>query len=146
MALIFAWFVDNSTKAVFGYHMPKGVKGNNHNPNGRPKGTPQPSTTVGWAKIADIRSYSKQWTHEAVEVTLAIMRDVAAPPNTRLAAAQALLDRGWGKSAQIVEATVNHYERMSDDELIRIVEGTVIATGPNSGRVELEEIEEDLPE
>lgn len=79
-----------------------------------------------------------------MDVTLSIMRDVAAPPSSRLAAAQAILDRGWGKSAQIVEATVNHYERMSDDELIRLVEGTVVATGPNSGRIELEDEPEDL--
>jgi hypothetical protein len=121
-------------------------KGKTNNPNGRPKGKPNPSTQVGWARIADIRAYSKQWTEEAVDVTLAIMRDVAAPPSSRLAAAQAILDRGWGKNAQIIEATVNHYDRMTDDELRLLVEGTVIATGPNSGRVEFEGESEELSE
>ena len=126
--------------------MPKGVKGNNHNPNGRPKGTLQPQTTVGYKTIADIRAYCKQWTFDAVDVTVKILKDEGATPSARLVAAQMLLDRGWGKSAQIIEGTINHYDRMSDDELIKLVEGTVVATGPNSGRVEFEEVEEELPE
>ena len=126
--------------------MPKGVKGNNHNPNGRPKGSLQPQTTVGYKTIADIRAYCKQWTFEAVEATVEILRDKGATPAARLVAAQMLLDRGWGKSAQIIEGTVNHYDRMSDDELRLLVKGTVVATGPDSGRVELEGIAEELPE
>lgn len=126
--------------------MAKGVKGNNHNPKGRPVGIPQPQTVVGYKTIADIRAYAKQWTFDAVKVTADILNDVSAPPNARLVAAQMLLDRGWGKSAQIIEATVNHYDRMSDDELRLLVEGTVVATGPNSGRIEIEEIEDDVPE
>lgn len=126
--------------------MPKGVKGNNHNPNGRPKGTLQPQTTVGYKTIADIRAYCKQWTFDAVDVTVKILKDDGATPAARLVAAQMLLDRGWGKSAQIIEGTISHYDRMSDDELIKLVEGTVVATGPNSGRVEFEEVEEELPE
>lgn len=122
---------------------PKGVSGN---PKGRPPGRPNPSTQVGWARIADIREYAKQWTEEAVDVTVSIMRDVSAPPSSRLAAAQAIIDRGWGKAVQAVDATVNTYERMSDAELIKIVEATVIKTGPDSGRVEFEDEPDGVPE
>ena len=124
--------------------MAKGVKGNNHNPNGRPKGSLSPQTTVGYKTIADIRAYCKQWTFEAVEATVEILRDKGATPAARLVAAQMLLDRGWGKSAQIIEGTVNHYDRMSDDELRLLVKGTVVATGPDSGRIELEGESEEL--
>jgi hypothetical protein len=126
--------------------MPKGVKGNNHNPNGRPKGSLSPQTTVGYKTIADIRAYCKQWTFDAVKTTVEIMNDVGATPQARLVAAQMLLDRGWGKSAQIIEGTINHYDRMSDDELRLLVKGTVVATGPDSGRIELEGVAEELSE
>lgn len=120
-------------------------KGTN-NGNTRPVGIPQPSTTLGWTKIGDIRTLAKTWSEDAIATLAEVMKDKAAPPNARVVAAQALLDRGWGKSAQIIEATVNHYDRMSDDELIKLVEGTVISTGPDSGRIEFEEEPEELPE
>ena len=114
--------------------------------NHRPVGTKNPSTRVGWKMVGDVRLLAKEWTFEAIETLAEVMKDKASPPASRVAAAQSLLDRGWGKSAQIIEANVNHYDRMSDDELKLLVEGTVVNTGPNSGRIELEEIKEELPE
>lgn len=122
------------------------VKGKSGNPKGRTPGTQTPLTIYGHKTIADIKAHCKQWSHEAVEVTLEIMRDKASAPQARLVAAKMLLDRGWGKDAQIIEGTINHFDRMSDNELRLLVEGTVVATGPDSGRIELEEVEEDLPE
>lgn len=121
-------------------------KGKTNNPKGRPVGILTPQAKVGWVGVMDVRLLAKEWTHDAIKTLAEIMNDKAANPSARVAAAQNLLDRGWGKSAQIVEATVNHYDRMTDDELKLLVEGTVIATGPNSGRIELEEVEEELPE
>lgn len=119
-------------------------KGKTNNPKGRTVGIPSPQTKVGWVGVMDVRLLAKEWTHDAIKTLAEIMNDKAANPSARVAAAQNLLDRGWGKSAQIVEATISHYDRMTDDELKLLVEGTVIATGPNSGRIELEEESEDL--
>lgn len=50
------------------------------------------------------------------------MRDPDAPPVTRIAAAAHLLDRGFGKPTQHVEATIDRkIEIMSDDELLAII-------------------------
>ena len=121
-------------------------KGKTNNPKGRTVGIPTPQTKVGWVGVMDVRMVAKEWTRDAIATLAEIMNDKAANPSARVTAAQSLLDRGWGKSAQIVEATINHYDRMSDDELKLLVQGTVVSTGPNSGRIELEEIEEELPE
>ena len=53
------------------------------------------------AKFVDIRSYARKFTVEALE-TLAHVRQPKAPPAARVMAANALLDRGWGKAAQLV--------------------------------------------
>jgi hypothetical protein len=36
------------------------------------------------------------------------MNKVSAPESARVAAAQALLDRGWGKATQFIEAETTH--------------------------------------
>lgn len=115
------------------------VKGQSGNPKGRTVGSQNPVTTLGYKTIADVRAYCKQWTADAVATAVEIMNDKGATPAARLVAAQMLLDRGWGKSAQIIEGTINHFDRMSDDELIRVIEGTVVSDSPNSGRIEFEE-------
>jgi hypothetical protein len=38
------------------------------------------------------------------------------PGSARIAAAIAILDRGWGKPTQAVEANVSVFDRMTDDE------------------------------
>lgn len=49
---------------------------------------------------ADIRSLARSHTEAAVRTLAGIMRQPKAPAAARVAAAQALLDRGWGKPAQ----------------------------------------------
>jgi hypothetical protein len=45
-----------------------------------------------------------------------------AAPAARVAAAQSLLDRGWGKAAQVVDMTVRHSaDQLSDNDLATIV-------------------------
>lgn len=61
-----------------------------------------------------------------------IMDQNDAPPAARVSAAQALLDRGWGKPAQTVDMTVRKQiaKELSDDELAGI------ATGRGEGAAE----------
>jgi hypothetical protein len=49
---------------------------------------------------ADIRSLCQAYTHEGIRVLASIMRLPEHPAAVRVAAATALLDRGWGKPAQ----------------------------------------------
>ena len=60
------------------------------------------------------------------------MANDEAPPAARVSAAQALLDRGWGKPAQTVDMTVRKQiaKELSDDELAGI------ATGRGEGAAE----------
>ncbi|NIA67787.1 hypothetical protein HBA54_04215 [Pelagibius litoralis] len=48
----------------------------------------------------DIRSLARTHTEAAVKTLVGIMNQPKAQPAARVAAANALLDRGWGKAAQ----------------------------------------------
>ncbi len=49
---------------------------------------------------ADIRSLARSQTEKAIKVLVGIMSQSKDPAAARVAAANALLDRGWGKAAQ----------------------------------------------
>ena len=66
-------------------------KGQSGNPKGRPKGH------------GDVRELARAHTEQAVATLAAIMNDPSAAPSARTSAAQALLDRGWGRISQTVE-------------------------------------------
>jgi hypothetical protein len=53
---------------------------------------------------ADIRSLARSHTESAIKVLAGIMNQADANAAARVAAAQALLDRGWGKPTTTVEA------------------------------------------
>lgn len=53
----------------------------------------------------EIRSLARSHTETAIRTLAGIMRQDKAPAAARVAAAQALLDRGWGKPAQPIEGT-----------------------------------------
>jgi hypothetical protein len=50
--------------------------------------------------LADIRSLARGHTETALNVLAGIMNEAKAPHAARVSAAQALLDRGWGKAVQ----------------------------------------------
>ena len=91
-----------------GRPFPKGVSGN---PGGRPK------------VLGDVQELARQKSPEAIETLSKIMRDEKAAPAARVAAANALLDRGYGKPTQPISQTVAKVDpsSLSDGELAAIV-------------------------
>lgn len=68
------------------------VKGKSGNPGGRPK------------EAADVKALAREYTTEAVEKFIHLMRN-GEDERTQLAAASALMDRAYGKPAQALEHT-----------------------------------------
>ncbi len=56
----------------------------------------------------EIKSLARAHTHGAIKVLAGIMNEKAAPHSARVAAANALLDRGYGKAPQHFSADVTH--------------------------------------
>lgn len=54
---------------------------------------------------ADIRSLARSHTESAIKTLAGIMNEKKSPAAARVAAASAILDRGWGKPKQDVEHT-----------------------------------------
>ena len=87
------------------------VKGQSGNPGGRPR-LPD-----------DVKALTLDLSPAAVETLASIMRDENAPPSARVSAANAILDRGYGKPAQSVDLTSrNVCAEMSDEDLIAIIQ------------------------
>lgn len=63
---------------------------------------------------ANIRSLARAHTETALNVLAGIMNQSEAPAAARVQAAQALLDRGWGKPSQPVEHGIMPVEDMLD--------------------------------
>ena len=61
-------------------------KGRSGNPGSRPK------------EIGEVRDLARQYTPNAMEALQSIMNEQQAPASARVAAAEALLNRGWGPS------------------------------------------------
>ena len=53
--------------------------------------------------LTEIRSLARSHTRTAISVLVGIMRSDDATPAARVSAANAILDRGWGKAAQPIE-------------------------------------------
>jgi hypothetical protein len=53
--------------------------------------------------LTEIRSLARSHTRTALNVLVDVMRNTKAPPPARIAAANAILDRGWGKATQAIE-------------------------------------------
>lgn len=64
-----------------------------------------------------VTTLARQHTHAAVTVLREILDDLKAPPAARATAAQALLDRGWGKAPIQIDLNV----RAKFDDFLREV-------------------------
>lgn len=83
--------------------------------SGNPLGRPRNSDLVGPSKTrADVRELAKSYAPGAIETLKKIMDDPKAPPAARVGAATAILDRGYGKPTQPVDANVNFFESLPD--------------------------------
>jgi hypothetical protein len=53
--------------------------------------------------LSQIRSLARSHTRSAINVLAGIMHSKDATPAARVSAANAILDRGWGKASQPIE-------------------------------------------
>jgi hypothetical protein len=79
-------------------------KGQSGNPGGRPKA------------LVEVKKLAQAHTEDAISALSEIVKNRDAPPAARVAASQVLLDRGWGKPTQTIDANVNFMDKMSVDE------------------------------
>lgn len=56
--------------------------------------------------IRDLKEAAKAHTRQALNTLVSVMNDSQAPQASRITAAVALLDRGWGKPQQNIEAKI----------------------------------------
>ena len=63
-------------------------KGRSGNPGGRPK------------EVGEVRDLARQYTPAAIAALEGVMSSATAPAAARVAAAEALLNRAWGKPTQ----------------------------------------------
>ena len=88
-------------------------------------------------QLTDVRDVARQHTRAAVTTLVSVMEDKKAPAAARVTAASALLDRGYGKAVQHIEANVNVYDSLSFDEqriLIAALQSLQLAEG-DAGKV-----------
>jgi hypothetical protein len=71
-------------------------RGQSGNLNGRPK-----LPTI----IHDLRAAARESTWDALDTLKQVMEDMKAPCAARIAAANSILDRGWGKPKETIDAT-----------------------------------------
>jgi hypothetical protein len=88
-------------------------KGASGNPGGRPR------------VLGDVQELARDNSTEAINTLKAVMADKAAPPAARVAAANSILDRGYGKPAQTVNANLKTqpHRDMTDAELLVVAAG-----------------------
>jgi len=98
-------------------------KGQSGNPNGRPKKILTAQELFERKVKQDLKAAARDYSHEALQTMLDIMRDVNVAPQYRLTAASSILDRSHGKPVNQTEISVGVYEKLSDAELVKFITG-----------------------
>jgi hypothetical protein len=93
----------------------------------RAKKKPEKKSDMAKA-VTEIRSLARSHTRTALNVLVAVMRNTKATPPARVAAANAILDRGWGKPTQTLGNDENALELIHRIERV-IVQPEVVGTG-----------------
>lgn len=70
--------------------------GQSGNPGGRPKG------------VGEVRDLARQHTIAAMRGLVKVLKNPKSPPAAIVAAANAILDRAWGKPAQPVDVNASN--------------------------------------
>src|SRR3954466_2667238 len=82
---------------------------------------------------AGIKTLARRHSKAAVKVLAAIMNNEDGPATARVSAAQALLDRGWGKAAQVLAGEEGGLPVLARIERV-IVESKVIGAQANGDK------------
>ncbi len=77
--------------------------------------------------LTQIRSLARSHTRTALNVLVGIMRSKDATPAARVSAANAILDRGWGKPPQALESGSD-----GSLELIHRIERVIVDVDPEN--------------
>ena len=98
-------------------------KGQVLNPTGRPKKVWTAKELLEQQVKRDLKMAAREHSPEALQLVLDTMRNTDASLQYRLAAANSILDRGWGKPTNQHEIQVDVYHKMSDAQLIEMITG-----------------------
>ena len=74
--------------------------------------------------LGEFQQLARESAIEALQVLIQIMQNEKAPPNARVAAANTLLDRAYGKAPTFNTSDTHAFKRaidMTDDELAAII-------------------------
>jgi hypothetical protein len=94
------------------------------NPHGRPKLPKTPR---------EVKDLAKQYTIVAIETLAKVCKNPKSPPAARVAAADSLLSRGWGRppstdlegAEQLVIKVVKFADEQLEENNIKTIEGTI---------------------
>lgn len=78
--------------------------------------------------LTEIRSIARSHTKTALNGLVGVMRNTKAPPPARIAAANAILDRGWGKATQPIGNDEDAFE------LIHRIERVIVHPENSNGK------------
>ena len=93
--------------------------GQSGNPSGRPR---RPEAIEARKVAADVKAAARAHSAEAFDTLLSVMRSERSPPAARVAAAMAILDRGWGKPQQAFAMTTSRRGEMSEEQIVEALE------------------------